>query len=184
MSPIGAGGGGSSAISGSSITSGSHLLSVPGAAGNSSNTPYLVKQHSHPLLLTSHSSLDSGSSHHPLHHPHHYLHRQLSFPSENLLVPISASSSSLGLSTLTTVTTGVSPPPPPQQSHHQDVAMRAISPTIVVVSDSSPAAPPPASSSSQPPPLIPSVSTESFPSIRIKGEELQRSMSSPLVSNI
>lgn len=66
-----------------SSSSSSHLLTVPESNPNTTtptaltHTPFLIKQHSHPLLLPSQSSLDlpstTGGS-------HHSLHRQLSYP--------------------------------------------------------------------------------------------------------
>lgn len=196
------------------ISSSSHLLTVPESALNtttltSTHTPFLVKQHSHPLLLPSQSSLDlpsvTGGS-------HHSLHRQLSYPTtssdnQKLMHPlggisltgaqsiISASSSTTSSAHFIERSESIikmeedEPTMRHQQhtsvvSHHK--AQVQITPSIVVVSDQVPmeseqpiAMTSSAVSSSSSHTL--SISDSVLPSIRIKGEELQRSISSPLV---
>lgn len=157
----------------STITS-AHLLSVP------SQTPFLVKQHSHPLLLPSQSSLDiAGGGGNP-----HYLYRQLSYPttsdsSMSLLIPMSSTSTSSIISSAASASSIVTTPSccspttsqfidrPVKSEDQTDVVLkvRAISPSIVVMTDTTPP-----------------TTAETMPTIRVKSEELQRSLSTPQVS--
>lgn len=153
-----------------SSPSSSHLLSVP-------QTPYLVKQHSHPLLLPSQST-----------ETHYTLHRQLSYPisSDNSQLITMTSSPPIITSTCVpaaTLTPEVLTPASTiavshfaadriikdEPQHHQNepiLKSRAASPTIVTVAVVTPNP----------------TSDNTLPTIRIKGEELQRSISSPQVS--
>ncbi|XP_055701600.1 protein bric-a-brac 1 isoform X5 [Phlebotomus papatasi] len=146
-----------------------HLLSVPTTGGSSAGA-YLVKQHSHPLL-------PSQSS--PPAVPFQ-LQRQLSHPTSTLTPspPIESSASS-GVTTLSshlthfiaTTLKGSSedlPDLPPAPSTSRTSAMRTISPTVLIVPDT------PSQDS-----LGPFSGTAG--SIRVKTEELQRSVSSPQV---
>lgn len=154
----------------SSTSSSSHLLSVP-------QTPYLVKQHSHPLLLPSQST-----------ETHYTLHRQLSYPisSDNSQLITMTSSPPIITSTCVPAATLLPEVLTPastiavshfatdrvikdEPQHHQTEPIsksRAASPTIVTVAV-----------------VTPTPTTDNvLPTIRIKGEELQRSISSPQVS--
>lgn len=149
-------------------TSSSHLLSVP-------QTPYLVKQHSHPLLLPSQST-----------ETHYTLHRQLSYPisSDNSQLITMSSSPPIITSTCVPATLQADVLTPAstiavshfatdriikdEPQHHQNEPIsksRAASPTIVTVAVVTPTP----------------TSDNALPTIRIKGEELQRSISSPQV---
>lgn len=185
-----------------STPSSSHLLTVPGPNAHtttmSSSTPYLIKQHSHPLL-PSQSSLDLPS----VTSGHHSLHRQMSYPTTssdnmNLMMPLSGSLS--GASSIITDSAASSSRHieqrfsivkmedddhhPQSTSHH---TLSPVTPSIVVVSEPMSMASESPSMSSGITPTIssaPSAVTSGdvlLPSIRIKGEELQRSISSPLV---
>lgn len=153
-----------------SSSSSSHLLSVP-------QTPYLVKQHSHPLLLPSQST-----------ETHYTLHRQLSYPisSDNSQLITMTSSPPIITSTCVPAVTLAPEVLTPastiavshfatdriikdEPQHHQNDPIsksRATSPTIVTVAVVTPTP----------------TSDNILPTIRIKGEELQRSISSPQVS--
>lgn len=158
----------------STITS-AHLLSVP------SQTPFLVKQHSHPLLLPSQSSLDSASGGSTA----HYLYRQLSYPTTSdsnmsLLIPMSTAAtssiiSSAASSSIVTTPSCCSPTTssmaqfidrPVKNEDQPDLFLkvRTISPSIVVMTDTTPP-----------------TTAETMPTIRVKNEELQRSLSTPQV---
>ncbi len=154
----------------SSTSSSSHLLSVP-------QTPYLVKQHSHPLLLPSQST-----------ETHYTLHRQLSYPISSDNSQLITMTSSPPIITSTCVPAGTLPPEvltpsstiavshfatdriiKDEPQHHLSEPIsktRTASPTIVTVAV-----------------VTPTPSSDNLlPTIRIKGEELQRSISSPQVS--
>lgn len=160
----------------STITS-AHLLSVP------SQTPFLVKQHSHPLLLPSQSSLDNAGGGSTA----HYLYRQLSYPTTSdsgmsLLIPMSSAATSSIISSVASTSSIVTTPTccspttssmaqfidrPVKNEDQPDCVpkLRAISPSIVVMTDTTPP-----------------IAAESMPIIRVKSEELQRSLSTPQVS--
>lgn len=157
-------------FSSSSTSSSSHLLSVP-------QTPYLVKQHSHPLLLPSQST-----------ETHYTLHRQLSYPISSDNSQLITMTSSPPIITSTCVPASTLPPEvltpastiavshfatdriikdePQHQLNEPITKSRAASPTIVTVAVVTPTP----------------TSDNALPTIRIKGEELQRSISSPQVS--
>lgn len=141
-----------------------HFLNVP-------STPYLMKQHSYPILLPS----QSGSSNSELVSSHYTLHRQLSYPSTTLdaattmLVPATVSSGSVVSTTGNNMSTSIThlierTYKTEQVELDETKTTHDISPTIVLVTD----------------PL--DQVTEVLPSIRVKGEELQRSMSTPHVN--
>lgn len=197
-------------------SSSSHLLTVPESNIHtttlpSTHTPFLIKQHSHPLLLPSQSSLDlpsvtAGS--------HHSLHRQLSYPTtssdnQNLMLPlggISLTGSPSIITTSSSATTSIAhliersdsiikmeEEEQTATAHHQQQQSTTVgtqhhhgqvqnTPSIVVVSEHVQL------DAEQPSTAVgtglgTNTSNDSLlPSIRIKGEELQRSISSPLVS--
>lgn len=158
--------------------SSSHLLPVP-------QTPFLVKQHSHPLLL---QSTDIPPA-------HFTLQRQLSYPTttdNSILLPLTTSSPVLSPPTIQPASLSVSMSATSVTQYIErtlkiedvrDDSMstasksRAVSPAIVVVSE-----PTLAVSHEQVASGVPIPGATLMPSIRVKGEELQRSISSPQVS--
>lgn len=165
---------------------GQNLLSVP------SHSSYLVKQHSHPLLPSQSSSPSSSYT----------LTRQLSYPTQT---------SSQSQTVVTTVSTHAAQEivasgqllqlqhhKPPVRSHtmpqYTITEMEMIgsdkqmsgSPTVVIIPDvtSDPTGQHTAQTQQQPPHQKQSQHHLQLPSIRVKSDELQRSISSPLVSLI
>lgn len=178
-----------SSLVSSQLTSGQNLLSVP------SHSSYLVKQHSHPLLPSQSSA--SGSS--------YTLTRQLSYPTQT------SSHSQTIVSSVTThaaqelVAGGqllqLQHHKPPVRSHtmpHYTITememmgsekqQMSSSPTVVIIPDMSTDQSTTLHHSvqlqqvQQPPHQKQSQHHLQLPSIRVKSEELQRSISSPLVS--
>lgn len=172
----------SSNLTSSQSISGQTLLSVP------SHSSYLVKQHSHPLL-PSQSSAPSTS---------YTLTRQLSYPTQT-------SHSQAIVSTMTThaaqeiVASGqllqLQHHKPPVRSHtmphytitememSSDNVRMSGSPTVVIIPDmSGDQSGQQIQQVQQPPHQKQSQHHLQLPSIRVKSEELQRSISSPLVS--
>lgn len=170
----------------SSSHSGQNLLSIP------SHSSYLVKQHSHPLLPSQSSS--PGSS--------YTLTRQLSYPTQT---------SSHSQTVVTTVSTHAAQEivasgqllqlqhhKPPVRSHtmpqYTITEMEMISnekqmsgsPTVVIIPDvtSDQIGQHTAQTQQQPPHQKQSQHHLQLPSLRVKSDELQRSISSPLVRDL
>lgn len=169
-----------SGLSSMTAVSGQNLLSVP------SHSSYLVKQHSHPLLPSQSPSTS------------YTLTRQLSYPTQTM------SQTQTVVSTVTTQDIAASGQllqlqhhKPPVRSHtmpHYSVAEMELgssdksqmtsSPTVVIIPDVSADPMNNVQHSAQVPPhQKQSQHHLQLPSIRVKSEELQRSVSSPLVNS-
>lgn len=169
-----------SGLSSMTAVSGQNLLSVP------SHSSYLVKQHSHPLLPSQSPSTS------------YTLTRQLSYPTQTM------SQTQAVVSTVTTQDIAASGQllqlqhhKPPVRSHtmpHYSVAEMELgssdksqmtsSPTVVIIPDVSADPMNNVQHSAQVPPhQKQSQHHLQLPSIRVKSEELQRSVSSPLVNS-
>lgn len=154
-----------------------HLLSVP------MHNPVLTKQHSHPLLPSQSSSCSIQYSQHYQQHPHLSLHRQLSYPGpsdtsmpDQAITPPSPIPSATNLSSKPSTSPPSAHSTPAQSFELQELSGSTIAPaSIDAPRDLSP-------SSYAAPSETHSHSVDHVPSIRVKSEELQRSISSPQVS--
>lgn len=179
-----------------------HLLTVP------QPTPILTKQHSHPLLPSQTSSCDIQFSHHHQHHPHLSLHRQLSYPgssettshghSQTLVSTSTSSISTVPIANLSSpgVASSLAITPHSSALHSYGggstpFKSEASDYTVNFSGDNASAS---AMTSEKAQDLSPtnyvvvseplSLSVEHVPSIRVKSEELRRSISSPQVQTI
>lgn len=165
----------------------------------SSHTSYLVKQHSHPLLPSQMTSTSPSS---------YQLTRQLSYPNQQMSSQQQTSSSSQIICSQTFMDANTSSQSQFHHQHHHKQTVRSQTlphylggegdtiersqlggnPTVVLISDTATEPDPNISisfhqSTSMPQQPIHQKQLQ-LPSIRVKSEELQRSISSPLVSEI
>lgn len=166
-----------------------HLLSVP------QQLPILTKQHSHPLLPSQSTSCDIQFSHH---HPHLSLHRQLSYPgstetSLHIHTPHTSSSSTSPLTSgaigLPSAVTSNLSSTAYTSSINQFISTPFKTEEMEFTSTASSASAPDVPSTERKPSYVVvseplSLSVDHVPSIRVRSEELQRSISSPQVISL